>query len=397
MNNKEQLFPTINPYKVELEKKYLVRQNIFVLSLISIIGILSVVYLLLIHEDLKIIIGLSTGFLLIIGFNISALAYSESHIEFLQFNKFITSMMFFTLMVIFVIFFESPSFIPFLFLAYLIAAVYKDVKVLSIISLYFILTMAMLLINYGGLFYFQYNPTTNNLVIGIFVVLFLSLLMISTVITIKESQFFYNQISFSKEKECRNLEMLTSLKSNVESSCYFHLDYYDTVKSFFSAFTKKIGTDNVFEEKIDVIKKLAEGVSKAVILKEHKDFSPKDLYRLQSLVIKQETLLRKISMHIFYYNQRDIHEKEIFSETHFESFNKSVDDVGTKIVAFSVFYVLLKKGLPGTKPLTKEAIYHMLIETEFYYSLHPSIRLIYQDNAEVFETIYMDVFNEVVK
>jgi hypothetical protein len=397
LNNKEQLFPNINHYKVDLEKKYLVRQNIFVLSLISLIGILSIVYLALIHEDLRTIIGLSAGFLLIIVFNISALAYSETHIEFLKFNKFITSIGFFSLMIIYVLLFQSPSFIPFIFLAYLIAAVYKDIKVLSIISLYFILTMIMLLVNYGNLFDFQFNPTTNNIVIGIFVVLFLSLLMISTYITIKESQFFYNQISFSKEKECRNLEMLTSLKSNVESTCYFYPDYYETVKAFFESFTKKINTHNVFNDKVEIIKMLSEGISKDEILKKYTDMTVKDVHRLESLIIKQDTLLRKISMHIFYYNQRDIHEKEIFSETHFESFDKSVDDIGTKIVAFSVFYVLLKKGLPGTKPLSKDEIDHILIETDFYHSLHPKIRLIYQENSDVFEAIYNDVFDEVVE
>lgn len=396
MKNKEQLFPSIDHYKVELEKKNLVRQNIFVLSLIYIIGILSVVYLIIIHEDVRIIIGFGTGFLVIVMFNIASLSYGDTQIEFLKFNKFITSISFFTLMIIYVLYFKSPAFLPFLFLAYLIAAVYKDIKVLTIISLYFILTMSMLLINYNHLFYFQYNPATNNLVIVIFVILFLSILMISTYITIKESQFFYNQISYSKEKECRNIEFLIDLKSKVETEFYFQPNFFEKIQKLFKVFSEKAHIHNVFDEKIEILKMLSEGKSKEEVLKTFPDFTVKDVHRLETLLIKQDALLKKIAMHVFYFNQRDIHQREMFSETNFESFNKSVDDLDTKIVSFAVFYALLKKGLPGTKGLSKEEAYELLIHSDFYYLLPVKVREIYQENPEVFETIINDVFDEVV-
>lgn len=396
LNNKEDLFPKVNHYKVDLEVKYLVRQNIFVISLITLIGILSIVYLLIIGAESRMVIGLSCGFILILLFNVASLSYGTTQIEFLKFNKFITSISFFTLMIVYVLYFRSPSFIPFLFLAYLIAAVYKDIKVLTVISLYFILTIVMLMINFGELFNFRFNPSTNDLVIGVFVFLFLTLLMISTYITIKESQFFYNQIAYSKEKEVRNLEMLIDLKSQVESEEFHYQEYFPKVKEMFEAFSKKLKISDVFKEKIDIIEKLTQKVDKLTILKEHEDFKIEDIHRLENLVLKKDALIRKIAMHIFYYNQKDIHEKEIFSETHFESFNKSNDSMDIKIVTFSIFYVLLKKGLPNTKPFTKEDIYHFFIETDFYYFLHPKIRLIYKENPEVFETIVRDVLDEVV-
>ena len=397
MNNKVELFPNINQYKVDLERKYLVRQNRFALSLISVIGILSVIYLVFTHQGLKLIVGLSLGFFVIIFLNILAISYSDNQVEFLKLNKFITSISFFTLMSGFVLYFKSPSFIPFLFIAYLIAAVYKDIKVLAIISLYFVFTMVMLLLNYKELFNFQTNQSPNHFVIGVFVILFLTLLMISIYITIKENQFFFNQISFSKEKETRNIELLIHLKDQIDVSSVFHPDYYDALRQFFDAFTQKIDSRNVFDEKLSVMEQLSKGVSKEEILKAHQDLSPKDLHRLEHLVLSQDSLLRKIAMHVFYYNQQEIHKREIFSETHFESFNKSMDDLEIKIVAFVNFYVLLKRGLTGMKPMSKDEIYHMLIHTDFSYSLHPKIREIYQENADVFETIYYDVFEEVVE
>ncbi|HKL47246.1 MAG TPA: hypothetical protein VJ878_01140, partial [Candidatus Izemoplasmatales bacterium] len=349
MNNKNKLYSEISQYKEEIEIKYLVRQNSFVLTLISIVGILTLVYLFLYDRNMRVIYGIAAGYLVILAFNIASLSYGKIRVEFLRFNKFITAISFFTMMIIYVLYFESPSIIPFLFLAYLVAAVYKDIKVLTVISLYFILTILMLLINHGYLFDFQSNPNTNNLVIGLFVFFFLSLLMISTYITLKESQFFYNQISFSKEKELRNINLLIDLKSKIDLEVFHHKIYYNQLRNLFEAFSNKLEINNVFSEKIDILEKLAHGEKKIQILKDHPKIKVEDLNRIEALIVNENSLIRKIAMRIYYFNQKSIHEKEIFSETHFESFNKSIDDMEVKIIIFAIFYVTLKRGLPGVK------------------------------------------------
>lgn len=396
MNNKEKMFPESNKYKEKLEIKYLVRQNIFVLTLISLIGLLSVFYLIILDFEIRMILGLSSGFIVIIIFNIASLSYGHYQIEFLKFNKFITSISFFTLIIIYVLYFKSPSIIPFLFLGYLIAAIYKDIKVLMVISLYFILTITMLLMNYHEIFDFTGNSSTSYFVIGLFVFLFLSLLMISTYITLKESQFFYNQISFTKEKELRNLQLLVDLKDQIDVEKFDSLLYCERVNNFFEEFSMKLNINNVFKAKIDAIYKLSQGVKKKEILDEYKDLTMIDLNRLEAFVIDKDSVIRKMAMRIYYYNQKEIHQREIFSETHFESLNKSTDDIEIKIMTFTILYVMLKNGLPGTKQMSKEEIYHTIIDTEFFYFLHPAIRQIYQDNSEVFEVIFNDAFNGVV-
>ena len=100
-------------------------------------------------------------------------------------------------------------------------------------------------------------------------------------------------------------------------------------------------------------------------------------------------------MKIFYFNQKDIHEREIFSETHFQSFNKSSDSLEVKILTFSIFYTILKRGLSGTKPLTNEEIYKAVINSEFYYFIDPKIRSIFKENPDVFDFIYKDAFEGV--
>lgn len=397
MSAKQRLFPQAKNYKEILEYKYLVRQNVFVLLLISFIGLVSVLYLILIKSDLRTIMGLSSGFLLIIIFNIASLAYGMTNTEFLKFNKFVTSIGFFTLMIIYVLYFKSPSIIPFLFLAYLVSAIYKDLKVLTIISLYFILTIVMFLLNYSFLFNFRNNPSTNYLVIIFFVFFFLSLLMISTYILIKESQFFYNEISFSKEKELRNLDLLIELKDKVEVEMFDHKVYYDKTRNLFKAFTDKLKIEDIFIEKIDIMDQLSQGKKKIQLLKDYPNLTIQDLNRLEKLVMTKDSILRKIALRLYYFNQKKIHEKEIFSETYFESLNKSSDEIEVKIIIFAIFYVTLKKGLPGIDPLTDEDLYDSIINTDFYHFINPSIRKIYEENHEVFETIVADLLSEVIK
>ena len=392
MNQKDKIFPESIKYKEKLEIKYLVRQNIFVITLISMIGFLSVVYLFLLDFEIRMIIGLSSGFIVIIIFNMASLSYGKTQIEFLKFNKFITSMSFFTLIIIYVLYFKSPSVIPFLFLAYLIAAVYKDIKVLTVISLYFILTITMLFVNYNQLFDFNTTFETSYFVIGLFVFLFLSLLMMSTYITLKESQFFYNQISYTKEKELKNLKLLIELKDQIDLEIFDYESYFKKIHLLFEDFSKKINIDNLFKQKIDILKKLSLGHTKESILNEYKEFTQEDINHLETLVIHKDSLMRKIAMRLYYYNQIDVHHREIFSETHFESLNKSTDDLEIKILTFSILYVMLKNGLPGTKALDKEEIYQVIINTEFYYLLDPRIREIYQDNPDVFEAIFDDAY-----
>ncbi|QWB99907.1 hypothetical protein KHQ88_07150 [Mycoplasmatota bacterium] len=397
MSSKQRIFPEVETFKEKIEIKYLVRQNVFVLSLIALLAILSIAYLIFIQSEIRMIMGLSAAFIVILIFNIASLAYGMTNIEFLKFNKFITSISFFTLIIILILFFKSPSFIPLLFLGYLIVAIYKDLKVLGMISLYFVLTMTMLLVNYSYLFDFKNNPSTNYIVIGFFVFFFLTLLMISTYITIKESKFFYNEISFSKEKEMRNLDLLIELKEKIDIESFDQSLFYSKIKALFKEFSHKLKIDNVFEDKIEVIEKLSNDISKDELLKEYPNYTIEDLIRLENLSLTKESILRKIALKIYYFNQKKIHEKEIFSETHFESFNKSTDEIEVKIISFAIFFVILKKGLPGIESMSNDDLYEAIIKTDFYHYIHPEIREIYEENPEVFNAIVADAFSEVAK
>ncbi|MCF7924539.1 MAG: hypothetical protein K9L64_05525 [Candidatus Izimaplasma sp.] len=395
MNSKQRIFPEVEQYQQHLEFKYLVKQNIFVLLTIFLVGILLLIYLIIAGYNARIIFSLSSAFALVLIFNIASLSYGVTDYSFLKFNKFITSTSFFTLMIILLLYFESPSLIPFLFLAYVVSAIYKDLKVLGVISLYFVFTISMILLNYSNLFDFQNNPSPSYGVIGFFVFFFLLLLFVSTYITIKEVKFFYNEISFSKEKQNRNIDLLIDLRKKIAIDNHNYDVYYEKVKKVFADFSEKINIENHFDEKVEIIKRLHQGDSINKILADYGEYSKPDVLRLKNLLLNEDSNLTKLALKIFYFNQKEIHKKEIFSESYFESFDKSTDDIEIKIISFVVFYVLLKKGLSGMKPLTDEELYDAIINTDFYHFINPRIRKIYENNADVFNSIIADVKREV--
>ena len=88
MSSKQRIFPEVEAYKEKIEVKYLVRQNAFVLSLIVLLGLLSMAYLIFVQAEVRMIIGLGAAFIVILIFNIASLAYGMTSIEFLKFNKF---------------------------------------------------------------------------------------------------------------------------------------------------------------------------------------------------------------------------------------------------------------------------------------------------------------------
>jgi len=128
--------------------------------------------------------------------------------------------------------------------------------------------------------------------------------------------------------------------------------------------------------------------------KKYPEYTEKDFNRLQKLLITNHNVLSKIAVKMTKTRESDIKKREIFSGTHFKSFNKPSETTETKIIAFVIFYVALKKGLVGMDQLSDEDIYNTIINTDYYYYIDSRIMKIYQENAEVFEAIISDAFSK---
>ena len=134
------VFPETQYYREYLEVKHLKGQNKLVAFTIFLMMILTVVYLAVARFNLMTILSFTLGYVIVLVFNFAASAYSEENFRYLKFSKYITSITFFTLIIAMIVYFQSPSLIPLLFVAYAISSIYKDIKVLLVLTVYFLFT-----------------------------------------------------------------------------------------------------------------------------------------------------------------------------------------------------------------------------------------------------------------
>lgn len=387
------VFPETQYYREYLEVKHLKGQNKLVVFTIFLMMVLTVVYLAVARFNLMTILSFSLGYIIVLAFNFAASAYSEENFRYLKFSKYITSITFFTLIISMIVYFQSPSLIPLLFVAYAISSIYKDIKVLLVLTVYFLFTFLMLLMNIDYIFDFQNNFVIRDLAIGFFVILFILVLLLSSFIMVKEKTFFYNNIAYAKEKEYRNLDLLLELKLKNKDSIIHQVDYYQTANKVLDEFSVKIGVDNIFTEKIEVLQALENKKSKKEILKQYPNFKENDLLRLERLLLNQKSAIRKLILKIKHTHTGKIKTREIFSGTHFQSFNKQSDSIDIKIVSFVIYYVALRKGLAGMKSVSNEELFNGIINSDLHHFIDPKVVKIFKENADVFNTIVDDAMN----
>ncbi len=390
-------FKEIIKYREYLELKHLRSKSIIVVTALFVVMLLSVGYMIIAKYNYIDIIKIGLSFFGVIAINFALFSYSLKEGLYLKFNKYISTLTIFTLFLALIIYMKSPSLIPFLFVAYCLTAIYQDIKVMLVSNLYFLFSMIMLILNFPNLFNFNNSSLENSFGITFFSLAFLLMLSISSYIMIKEKGFFYNQISLSKEREYRSIELLLGFKDEPTKYLGDENVFYDKTLKLLSEFSEKLEMTNIFEEKINILKDLNNNIDTNKILEKYPNYSEVDLNRFRDLLIKKESKLYKIIMKIINTDESEIKQREIFSATHFKSFSKQSDTIETKILAFVVYYVSLKKGFKGMNPLRNEELYNTLVNTDYYYYIDSRIMKIYQENADVFNTIIEDAFSEAVK
>jgi len=390
------VFSQTEEFHQQLEIKHIRQKNHYVLGIVLFLMILFVVYMILSGFTFLDQLPVLFGFFAVLIFNIANLAYGQQLPEFFHINKYFTTIGIFSVAILIVFQFQSPSMMIVLFIAYAISAFYQDTKVLMISDVMLLVTVLLIIVNYPAFLGLADAPLESRFGIGFFFVTFVIMLSISNYIIIKQKSFFFHQISTSHEHEFRNLDLLIDLKKQLNEKQESIEYYFDALMEFTNAFSEKLETENAFTKKINVLRELSKNVNKESIIARNPEFTMKDLDRLEDLLVFGHHKLRKVAIKISTDHHMVIERREIFSETQFKSFNHQSDNIEIKIVAFVLFYAALKKGygiLPGLK---EEQIFNELTKTDFYYYLEPQITKIYENNSEVFDQIVKDAFGKKV-
>lgn len=356
--------------------------------------VLYLVYMILAKFPSAQIVMLMFGFLMLLLMNIASSAYAKEHEEFYTLNKFITTIGLFVLSSFVLFLFQSPSMLIGLFIAYAISVFYQDLRVLVISDAMMLFAVLMIVINYPEFLGLETATLDSRFGIAFFFIAFMAILSLSSFIIVKQKSFFFNQISSSKEAEFRNLDLLVDLKKEVQEPQETKASYYDALDAFLSSFCAKVGSENIFQEKVSLLRQLDEGTSIETLMEMYPKYQKEDFERLQDLQIGGHAKLKKAAMKFAYMRDLQIQPREIFSETQFKSFNHPGDSLEIKIIAFVLFYAALKRGFAILPKLEEEDILSSITETDFYYTMDPRIVRVYAENSAVFDAIIQDAFGK---
>lgn len=382
----------IQKHKDELEFKYLKKKIIIVnvILVILVAPLMVILYLSNVPIDRLLIYGLFMGVLAAV--NIAFYAYDD-YFNSLKLSVYVTSLGIYMISITLIMELQTASSFTFLFISYAIVSVYQDKKAALInnISLLF----------FGIIFIWQYadifrvdNTNVEIFYIYVFLIVFVALLSVSSFIIINRKRFLYNKLAQIKESEIRLLGLMQNLKTTYDSNAFNYEDYVKKFKVFSENLTKKIDIDNVFETQIQLLKDL-ESLSDTELDNKYSNFTYEEIQELKQFYIHKHS---KINYMLFKSSQvlNLEYDEKISSENMFVSFNNINDSRYSKIIAFAVFYTLLKVDKEYFKSLDDFTIKTMLQNTEFKYLLDPKIADIYYGNFEVFNKIFEDAFTKKV-
>jgi hypothetical protein len=216
------------------------------------------------------------------------------------------------------------------------------------------------------------------------------LLTISSYILIKRKTFFYNHLAQSKESEVRNMDLLSEVAGHNNHKKINSDEYYSSLIEFSKHLSKKIGIENVFSRKIELLKDLQK-FNVTEMAEKYPDYSLEEMNRLKIMDLELNNKMRNIGLKASITQNISVSRKEIFSETQFKSFKHYSDDRYIEIISFVVFYCLLKIDKPYLKELSEEEIMDYLFNSEYFYLVDRDIIEIYLENNEVFDTIVNDI------
>lgn len=381
----------LETYKELIELRHMKIKTYLVNILMILFAIVVGVMMFKVEFDTSTTYGVLFMFVVIIGINIALFSYNNDLYNYVKLSMYVNVIGAYLISTTLIILFKTPSIFTSLFLAYAITAIYQDYKVMLLSNSLLFVCGGLLSVVYPEVFLIPGNNELHNFFIIVFLLLFVMLLTLSSYILIKRKTFFYNQLAEIKESEVRNLDLLMEIDHFKTGKKLNLKEYYESLNDFSKVLSKKIGIENVFSRKIQLLQDL-KLYNMNELLSKYPDYTEEEINGIRVMELSLTNKMRNIAIKASQSADIKVDKKEIFSESLYKSFKHPKDHKYIKIITFVVFYCLLKIDKPYLKELDEETIKDMLCNSEYFYKIDRDVLDVYLENNEVFETIINDIF-----
>ena len=193
-----------------------------------------------------------------------------------------------------------------------------------------------------------------------------------------------------KESEVRNMKLLMAIEKIKTNKELNSENYYESLLKFASSLSEKLEIDNVFSEKIELLRD-SRNMTLPELLKKYEGYSKDEIKEILELELETHEKMKMIGIKASKSIDVGVERKEMFSEAQFKSFKHEGDHHYIKIISFVVFYTMLKLDKPYFKSLKESDIKDILFNSEYYYRIDKKIINLYLENNKVFDTIVKDI------
>lgn len=376
----------IKKYYYDIERHFLRKKSFHVGLILSIILILTVIMLVSVQIDSAFIALYTSMFIALIGLN--ALFYYKGNLfPGYHISMYATAFGLYLIAIGLILEIRHPSIFTILFLFYGVLAIYQHSKVSTLNNLLLFLSGSIIVLGFPNMF------SANGLVsitayVYSFMLIFVIILSISSFILTKQKERFYWSVAVIKERELRMIKTVFDLENKLTDRQFDYASYYDNLDSFTSALADEIGVENVFSERINILRELSIS-NKDTIMDDISGYSTGDLEELKQLELNKYTKLPYVAFKAAQYTSLD-HEESVRT-TNLDSMNKSFDNykdtTAVKIVSFSVLITLLRINKSYSKALSIDTIESLFEKDEFAKLFDQSVLKFFKQNKDMFKKL----------
>jgi hypothetical protein len=274
-----------------------------------------------------------------------------------------------------------------IFLGFTLGYLYLDVKATWINHILMALSSSILIWVFPDLFSLEGLTFINRLLVNVIVFVLLIFLFFSSYFSIRRKGYDYLRLAKLKENEYKIIEVLMNLESDYFSQKNDSSNMYQTLKEFFVLFSKKVGVENIFEKRLELIQD-----SQILKDEEFQDKYPEIHLEVkeysQTMSIDEKAKLRFLAFKLSQIENIEIDysmNQEVFNSLrHYE------DDKIVKLVVFSAFLVFFRIDKLELKGLTTQEFITLLKQSDVENKIEPRILELFYQYQDVIDDIIAD-------
>lgn len=277
-----------------------------------------------------------------------------------------------------------------IFLAFTVGYLYLDEKATWINHILMGISSSLLIWIFPEVFGLDNLPLLNVIIVNLVLIIVLVFLFISSLFNLRKKRYNYYRLAKLRENEFKIIHVLIDLENEYFTQRSKSEDIYPILKELFKQFSSKVGIENVFDNRIDLVHDahkldLEEFKAKHPNLKEEmknylESLSLQDLGKLRFIAIKISQL-KKVEID-YSMNQ------EVFNSLrHFE------DDQLVKLVVFSAFFVYFRLDKRELEALSTEEFIALLKQSGLVNEIEPKILNIFYKYQDIIDEIISDAIS----